>query len=90
MAPQFAGACNTPCMHLQVHGTAEAACEAAAATVRTESAVGCPARKDLERMRPSMQLFSKVLELGKSLRAAACLSMARSLAYGSTAACFEV
>ena len=90
MAALIVDACNTPCVHLQIHGAAEAAREAAAATICAESAVRCPSRKDLERMRPSMQLLPKYLELGKSLRAAAYLSMARSSAYGTTAACFKV
>ncbi len=37
-----------------------------------------------------MQLLPRLLELAGCLRAAACLSIARSSAYGPTAACFKV
>ena len=78
------------CMCLQVHGAAEAAWSAAAATARAGLGAGCPDPAELLRKRPSMQLLPKVLELACCLRAAACLSIARSMAYGPTAACFKV
>ena len=77
-------------MCLQVHGAAEAAWSAAAATARAGLGAGCPDPAELLRKRPSMQLLPKVLELACCLRAAACLSIARSTAYGPTAACFKV
>ncbi len=77
-------------MCLQVHGAAEAAWSAAAATARAGIGAGCPDPAELLRKRPSMQLLPKVLELACCLRAAACLSIARSTAYGPTAACFKV
>ena len=77
-------------MCLQVHGAAETAWSAAAATTRAESAAGCPEPDELKRKLPSVQLLPQILELGRCLRAAARLSIARSLAYGPEAALFEV
>ncbi len=78
------------CMHLQVHGAAEAALSAATAIARAWLGAGCPEPAELAQERPSMQLLPRLLELAGCLRAAACLSIARSSAYGPTAASFKV
>ena len=77
-------------MHLQVHGAAKAALSAATAIARAGLAAGSPEPAELARKRPSMQLLPKLLELACCLRAAACLSIARSSAYKPTAAYFKV
>ena len=78
------------CVHFQVHGAAEAALSAATAIARAWLGAGCPEPAELAQERPSMQLLPRLLELAGCLRAAACLSIARSSAYGPTAACFKV
>ena len=77
-------------MRLQVHGAAEAALSAATAIARAGLAAGSPEPTELARKRPSMQLLPKLLELACCLRAAACLSIARSTNYDPTAAYFKV
>lgn len=77
-------------MRLQVHGAAKAALSAATAIARAGLAAGSPEPTELARKRPSMQLLPKLLELACCLRAAACLSIARSTAYDPTAAYFKV
>ena len=59
------------CIHLQVHGAAEAALSAATAIARAGLAAGCPEPAELARRRPSMQMLPKLLERAYCLRATA-------------------
>lgn len=73
-----------------MHGAAEAALSAAAATARAELASACPAPEKLAQECPSLQLPEDVLQLARRLTAAAAQSIARVAAYASDAADVQV